>query len=244
MPGRMPDVAALGATFLVVAADTDYDPHFRYTFAVRLDASGTVLGVPARIGSSFDVWPRVVAFGSRWLAVWEQNVTHDNTHSSIVGAFVAPNGVSQGSFVISDGGYDDRPHLAVGGDKALVAWEDGDIFGRRIGQDGALLDTRTGSRSRRRRKAVPRSVAWDGVGLDRLAYLDHRNDPYPNQERRDIFATRVSPPMVPCSIPPVPGRHAAAPDETPAVAAASGFFLVRLRDLRDAGTVPALEDEA
>jgi hypothetical protein len=225
MPGRMPDVAALGSTFLVVAADTDYDPHFRYTFAVRMSAAGAVLGTPARIGSNFDVWPRVVAFGSRWLAVWEENVTHDNTHSSVVGAFVGADGVSQGRFVISDGGFDDRPHLAVGNDKVLVAWEDGDVFGRRIAQDGTLFDTAHGIViSGAPEKQFRASVAWDGSTWT-VAYLDHRNDPYPNQERGDIFATRVGADGAVLDPAGFPVADTTAPEETPAVVAASGFSL-------------------
>jgi len=225
MPGRMPDVAGLGSTFLIVAADADYDPHFRYTFAVRMDASGNVLGAPARIGANFDVWPRVVAFGSRWLAVWEQNVTHDNTQSSIVGAFVGTDGVSQGRFTISDGGYDDRPHLAVGGDKALIAWEEGNIFGRRIGVDGTLFDAPSGLViSGAPEKQFRASVAWDGSRWI-VAYLDHRNDPYPSQERGDIFATRVRADGSIEDPDGFPVADSAAPEETPAVAAADAFSL-------------------
>jgi len=157
--------------------------------------------------------------------VWEQNVTHDNVHSSIVGAFVGADGVSQGSFVISDGGYDDRPHLSVGGDKVLVAWEDGDIFGRRIGQDGTLLDTAHGIVvSAAPEKQFRASVAWDGSTWT-VAYLDHRNDPYPNQERGDIFATRVAADGAVLDPAGFPVADTAAPDETPAVGATGGVSL-------------------
>ena len=225
MFGRMPDLAALGGNYLVVSADADYDPHFRYTFAVRVDTNGSVLGVPARIGANFDVWPRVVAFGGRWLAVWEQNVTHDNVRSSIVGAFVGADGVSQGRFTVSDGGFDDRPHLAVSGDRALVVWEDGDIFGRRVGSDGTLLDTARGiiiaGGSQPQFRA---SVAADG---DRwiVAYLDHRLDPYPNQQRGDVFATRVSASGTVLDADGFAVADTAAPEETPAVSASGGLAL-------------------
>jgi hypothetical protein len=58
-----------------------------------------------------------------------------------------------------------------------------------------------------------------------VAYLDHRNDPYPNQERGDIFATRIS---ADGSVLDPNGflvADAAAPEETPSVAAASGLTL-------------------
>jgi hypothetical protein len=155
MKGQMPDVGALGSNYLVVATDWETNSHFRATFAVRVGTNGAVLGARAVIGAYFDVWPRVVGLESRWLAVWEQNVSHDNSQSSIVGAFVGADGVPQGQFGISDGGNDDRPDLAVGGDTALVAWEGGDIFGRRIRSDGTLLDTAV-SRIRR--------VGWNRLG--------------------------------------------------------------------------------
>jgi hypothetical protein len=185
------------------------------------DAIAT-LGTPARIGASFDVWPRVVPFGSRWLAVWEQNVTHDNPRSSIVGAFVGPDGVSQGRFTVSDSGFDDRPHLAVGVDRALVAWEDGDIFGRRIGNDGTLYDTARGIVvAGAPEKQFRASVAWDGAQWV-VAYLDHRNDPYPKQEQGDIYATRVAADGSVLDPSGFAVAAAAVPEETPAVNAPGG----------------------
>lgn len=111
MDGLYPDVAALGSTFLVVGADA-IDPHFRFTYAVRVASDGTVLGPRQKIGQSFDVWPRVAAFGGRWLAVWEQNISHDNPSCPIVGGFVGADGLLQSKFDISDGG-DDTPRPAV-----------------------------------------------------------------------------------------------------------------------------------
>jgi hypothetical protein len=225
MKGQMPDVGALGSNYLVVATDWVTSSQFRSTFAVRVGTNGAVLGTRVAIGAYFDVWPRVVGLGSRWLAVWEQNVTHDNPQSSIVGAFVGADGVPQGRFNISDGGYDDRPALAVGGDMALVAWEGDDIFGRRIRSDGTLLDAARGIViSGAPEKQFRASVAWDGADWV-VAYLDHRNDPYPNQERGDIFATRIG---ADGSVLDPNGflvADAAAPEETPAVAAAGGLTL-------------------
>jgi len=225
MRGQMPDVGALGSNYLIVATDWESNSHFRATFAVRVGTNGAVLGARVPIGAYFDVWPRVVGFGNRWLAVWEQNVSHDSAQSSIVGAFVGANGVSQGQFVISDGGNDDRPDLAVGGDTALVAWEGGDIFGRRIRSDGTLLDTPRGIViSGAPEKQFRASVAWDGTDWV-VAYLDHRNDPYPNQERGDIFATRVGADGSVLDPNGFAVAATAAPEETPAVTAASGLTL-------------------
>ncbi|HEX9959533.1 MAG TPA: hypothetical protein VGB00_01205, partial [Pyrinomonadaceae bacterium] len=136
MPGNMPDVAALDSQFLVV--DT-YEPtnHIRFAQAVRVDGGGTVQGAPVKIGNNFDLRPRVRAFGSRWLAVWESDISHDNQNSSIAAAFVNADGSSSGEFGI--GGFADAPDLAIAGNTALVVWMDnGNIFGRRLQADGTF----------------------------------------------------------------------------------------------------------
>ena len=225
MPGLYPDVAALGSTFLVVGADNDAHPHQRYAYAVRVSSGGTVLGPRQRIGQNFDVATRVAALGTRWLAVWEQDVTHDNPQSQIVGAFIGADGLLQSKFDISDGYYDDAPHLAVAGDTALVVWHEGDILGRRIQQDGTLLDGASGIviSGAPEEQMLP-AVAWDGSDYV-VDYLDLRNDVYPEQERVDIFATRVdgSGSVVD------PSGFAVAdsmrPEDTPAVAASAGDWV-------------------
>ncbi len=232
MGGLYPDVAALGGTFLVVGADNDTDPHFRYAYAIRVASDGTVLGPRQRIGQSFDVWPRVAAFGSRWLAVWEQNITHDNPSSRIVAGFIGTDGLLQSRFNVSDGA-DDTPHLAVAGDTALVVWESNDILGRRIRQDGTLLDTAAGIviSGAPEEQLIP-AAAWDG-SLWVVDYVDLRNDPYPAQERGDVFAARVDGSGAVVDPSGFAVADSLRPEDTPTVAAAGGFWIFAYAAFQD-----------
>jgi len=190
MPGNQPDVAALGTQFLVV---DDYEPtnHIRFVQSVRVDASGTVLGSPLKIGNNYDLRPRVRAFGSRWLAIWESDLTHDNPNSNIQAAFVNPDGTSPGEFSVS-GSSADTPSLAIAGDTALIVWAGAQskIYGRRIKADGTLLDTASGIVLASAPKPLyAPSAAWDGARFI-VAYNDSRNRSIEPPD--DVWATLVS----------------------------------------------------
>lgn len=222
MDGNMPDVAAIGSVFLAVCT---YEPvnHNRYTRGVRVGGDGVVIGSPFAIGMNYDVWPRVTPAGTRWLVVWEQNVTHDNPWSRIVGAFVDAAGTPGANFDISDGGYDDTPHVSRGSSSSLVVWAEGDIFGRRILDDGTLLDPPFGFvvTSAPEKQWTP-TAAWDGLEWT-VDYLDHRNEAYPAQAHGDISATTVAANGI------AGGDFAVAasplPEETPTIAADSAALL-------------------
>lgn len=189
MPGNQPDVAALGSQFLVV---DDYEPtnHIRFAQSIRVDGDGNVLGSPLKIGSNYDVRPRVRAFGNRWLVIWEKNVTHDNTNSSIVGAFVNTDGTSQGAFGISSSDAD-APSLAIAGDTALIVWEgyNTPIYGRRMKADGTLLDTAQGILIANSPKSLYAPYAtWDGARFI-VTYNDMRNSSLEPPD--DVWATLV-----------------------------------------------------
>lgn len=204
MPGHSPDVAALDGNFLVVGAHAPSNPHFQFPFGVRVRGSdGAVLGSPIQLGQYFARVPRVAALGSRWLVVWQRNVTHDNPTSEIKGNFVAANGAPSGEFSIRTDFYDVRfhyrPAMAASADTALVVWEDPrvsnsdwNIYGRRIQADGTLLDSNTG---------IPivtapndqgqAALAWDGNQFI-VIYEDKRAVTYFMDTRTDIFASRVA----------------------------------------------------
>ncbi|MGC2238631.1 MAG: Ig-like domain-containing protein [Pyrinomonadaceae bacterium] len=189
MPGNQPDVAALGTQFLVV---DDYEPtnHIRFAQSVRVDAGGTVLGSPLKIGSNYDLRPRVRAFGSRWLAIWESDITHDNPNSNTQAAFVNPDGTSPGEFAVS-GSSADTPAFAVAGDTALIVWAgaQGKIYGRRMKSDGTLLDTAGGIVLASAPKPLyAPSAAWDGSRFI-VAYNDSRNRSLEPPD--DVWATLV-----------------------------------------------------
>ena len=240
MPGTRPDVAALGSTFLVVADDVPTNPHFRSVYASRVTSAGAVLGGPVFIGASFSFSARVAALGGRWLVVWEVHPSHDDAHAGVAGAFVGADGAPTAAFGVSDGGTDYTPHLAVAGGSALIAWSDGNISARRIMADGTLVGPAAGLVI----SAAPNSqfqpaVAWDGAQYV-VAWLDHRNDSYPNQPRGDIYGTRVD--VNGNVLDPVGFAIAAspAPEENPAVAAAAGTTMLGYTGFIDRAPYSAL----
>lgn len=200
LPGNMPDVAAKGDMFLVVSSHED--PHeVRLPKAVRVDSGGQVLSPSAVIGSNYAVVPRVSAFGDRWLVVWEQWPTHDNTRANLYGAFVGDNGLGQGSFLIS---YDaiaasSKPVVAAAADTALIVWHDNrqapeskDLYFRRILGDGTLLDPQGGIRiTSAANSQFDPAAAWDGVRYI-ISLGDFRNDSELDQHRGDIYGARIS----------------------------------------------------
>jgi hypothetical protein len=224
LAGNMPDVAALGSTFLVVVS-YEWFIKKRYAYAVRVGADGAPIGTPVRIGAHYDEWPRVIAAGQRWLAVWQQRVSHDNPRSQISGAFISAEGTPSERFDVSDHNYRATPHLAHGENTTLVAWSDRDIFGRRIQDDGTLLDSAAGIViSNAPLDQFTPAVTWDGAQWI-VEYLDHRNEGYPKQPRGDIYATRVDASGTVID----PNGFAVAktplPEETPAIIASDGVVI-------------------
>jgi hypothetical protein len=234
LPGDMPDVAALGDEFLVVSSHED--PHeIRRPKAVRVDESGQVLGSPAVIGSSYALVPRVTAFGERWLAVWEQWPSHDNTRANLYAAFVGGDGLGQGSFLVT---YDaiaasSKPAIAVAGDTALIVWHDNrqapeakDLFMRRILSDGTLLDPQGGIRvTSAANSQFDPAAAWDGDQYV-LAYGDFRNDSSLDQHRGDIYGARVSGSGEVIDPDGFPVADDDPPEMLPAVASAGGVSVI------------------
>ncbi|MDQ3800046.1 MAG: DUF3466 family protein, partial [Acidobacteriota bacterium] len=217
MPGNMPDVAALGSQFLVV--DT-YEPtnHIRFAQAVRVDGGGTVQGAPVRIGNNFDVRPRVRAFGSRWLVVWESDISHDNPNSSITSAFVNPDGTAA-TGEIGIGSFGDAPDFAVAGNMALIVWMDGgNIIGRRMLADGTFPAGSSVIADTQSPLFAPKA-AWDGARFV-VAYGDPRNRA--TLPPADIYATLVG--LDGAIITPggFPVAASSLPEEMPAVEAHNG----------------------
>ncbi len=217
MIGNTPDVAALGSQFLVVVSFPETS-EIRNTRAVRVDGNGTVLGTPVKIGSNFDLRPRVRAFATRWLVVWEQDISHDNTNSTIIAAFVEADGTSPGRFAVSNS-FSDAPHLAIGGDTALVVWQNSNkIYGRRVKNDGTILGNIFLVAQSTRTLYAP-AAAWDGSRFV-VTFADSRNSTM--LPPADIWATLVgldgsllTPAQFPVAASPLP-------EEMPSVEAANG----------------------
>ena len=217
MTGNTPDVAALGTQFLVVVSFPETS-QIRNTRAVRVDTNGTVLGAPVKIGSNFDLRPRVRAFSNRWLVVWEKDISHDNPNSTIIAAFVEADGTSPGRFAVSNA-FSDAPHLAIGVDTALVVWQSSNkIYGQRVKNDGTLLGNVFLIASSPRTLYAP-AAAWDGSRFV-VTFADSRNSTL--LPPADIWATLIG--LDGTLLTPTNFQVAASPlpEEMPSVEAANG----------------------
>lgn len=193
MPGNTPDVAALGDVFLVVGSHED-PPEIRQVKATRVRGSdGAKLDpAPVLIGQNFARYPRVTPFGDRWFVVWQRHPTHDNPRSDIRATFVASSGMPSGEFVVAGDpvAVEKRPTVASSGGTALVVWHSsGDLFGRRVRADGALLGSFPITSAPNAQ--FLQSLVWNGSTYA-LAYEDYRNFAALDRPVSDLFATRVS----------------------------------------------------
>ena len=233
MAGGAPDVAALGDQFLVTAHFREWS-ELQYTRAIRVGATGQPVGTPVKLGVGFDIDPRVEAVGGRWLVVWEQNPTHDNSRSRIAAAFVNPDGTSPGKFDVSDGYYpaEDAPDIASAGDTALIVWEywgtstnPDDIVGRRITADGTFVDPWSGIvvSDAPNGQYAPRAV-WNGTEFV-VTWLDQRYDGDPHQPRGDVYATHLGTTGPVADRAGFPVAASSVPEDTPSVAAGHGVML-------------------
>jgi Bacterial Ig domain/IPT/TIG domain/Viral BACON domain len=223
MTGEQPDVAALGDSFLV-AGIIQATSQKRYVHYVRVSGLGIVQGTPTRVDFNFNFVPRVAAFGTRWLIVWEHHNNHDDSPGTIYGAFVEPDGMTLGAFPVGGTpGNDNNPHLAVAGNSALVVWSNGNILGRRINADGTFPDPLSGYTlvDAANLQALP-AVAWDGAQYV-LDWVDQRNESYPAQPRGDIYGARVSPTNI--TLEEFPIATSQLPEDTPFVIADNGLSI-------------------
>jgi hypothetical protein len=203
MQGGEPGVAALGDTFLVIGTNAPQDPHFRFTFAARVQGStGAVLDSPIQLGNYFARNPDVAAFSNRWIVVWERHPSHDDPSSEIKANFVNPDGTASSAVTVRTDFYTvrfhDNPSVGSSGDTALVVWEDPrvsnsdwNLYGRRVSSDGTLLDSNTGfAVNTAPNNQMRAAVAWDGNQFV-VAFEDQRANTFFLDPRTDIFATRV-----------------------------------------------------
>jgi hypothetical protein len=191
IPGNMPDVEALGDTFLVVSTH-EATNHIRPVKSVRVSGSGAVLGSPVNTGSSYALHPRLAALGGRWLVTWQRRPTHDNPNSSILANLVNPDGTPAAEFLVAPS-TSKTPNVAAGPTQGLIVYyRSGDLYGRRILPDGTLIDPSPGFQitTAPNDQLLP-SIAWDGTNYV-IVYEDRRNVPYLDHPISDIFGTRVN----------------------------------------------------
>ena len=196
MPGNYPDVDALGETFLI-AGSYEVVNHRRALYGARVSGAGTLLD-PTPVQISIGQWnedPSVAAVGNRWLVAWESNATHDNEASSIRAAFVNPD-MTFSTLVAANAG--DVPVIAYDGTgRALVAWRAGseqtasDIMGRVFDTaSGAAITGEFVISAAQETQSMP-NVAFDGANFI-VTWIDQRNYGFPQQDRDDVYAARVS----------------------------------------------------
>jgi hypothetical protein len=190
MDGDSPDAAGLEGQFLVVNI-IPKTRQIRRTQVARVSGAGVRLGAPTEVEGVFNFWPRVVAFGGRWFAVWEYHANHDDAPGTIRGTFIETDGAVRTPFVVGDAANDRTPHLAVGGTRALVVWSTGDLYSRLVNADGTSPDGQSVPLVSAAGAQARPAVTWDGDQFV-VAWVDHRNQAFPLQPRGDVFAARVS----------------------------------------------------
>ncbi|MET0624408.1 MAG: Ig-like domain-containing protein [Pyrinomonadaceae bacterium] len=221
MNGQQPDVSGLNGNFLVtnILQETR---QIRSVQARRVDGAGTPSGAPFFLERIFDSWPRAVAFGERWLVIWEGHNNHDDSPGTIRGSFVAQDGTPGTVFVVADLGNDLKPEIAVAGQQALVVWETaGNVYSRRLNADGTSPEPLSGAplADAPGRQSLP-SVAWDGQQFVAV-WVDHRAELFPQQPRGDIYGARVAPSNV--RVEEFAVADSPLPEDTPFVIAAGGL---------------------
>jgi hypothetical protein len=188
---QYPSVASDGAGFLVAWEDGRNGS--RDIYGARMAADGSVLdalGI-AVYASAYDQEHPAVAFdGTNYLVVWEDG---RNGSRDIYGARVAVDGsvLDAVSIQVNTWSYDQQyPAVAFDGANYLVVWEDNrngsrDVYGARVGVDGAVFDAGGIAISTAAFDQVDLSLAFDGTNY-LVAWEDNRNS------SRDIYGTRVA----------------------------------------------------
>jgi hypothetical protein len=157
---------------------------------------GTILDPqPVIVRAGYELDPRVVALGGRWLIVWEAQASHDNESSSTFGAFVTAGGSPGAPFSFETSGNGDDPDVVANGTEALAVWSDNsdfnapDIRGRIIRQDGTFA---TGQLTV---SDADNDQLFPAVGLHGdqyvAAWVDHRGLLPLAQLRGDIYVARI-----------------------------------------------------
>jgi len=231
LPGNQPDVAALGDTFLVVSSH-EATNHIRLIKSVRMGADGTVQGAVVNIGNNFARYPKVVALGTRWLATWQRNPTHDNPYATIQANFVNADGSPVGEFNVAPQ-TSKRPDVAAGSNQGVIVfYMNGDVYARRIQPDGAFIDGSPGIQvtSAPNDQFVP-SVAWNGSEYV-IAYEDYRNVIYLDKPVSDIYGTRLGSDGTVMDPSGFVIANDFIPEMQPVVAALNGSYLIGYADFK------------
>ncbi len=199
MDGHSPDVAAVGHVYLVVGLDYLLgNGQYQATHSMRVDGlTGQNLDPEPNALGGFVVYaryPHVVSWGDRWLAVWQLNLSHDNSIAGTAAAIVNADGTTPGVINVPQGW---RPDVAVSDDKALfvsvdntVASATTDLIGVIMAADGTFPGSYFTISDAPDKQLRP-AVAWNGTDFI-VAWEDKRNTPIYYDTRTDIYGSRVS----------------------------------------------------
>jgi PKD repeat protein len=200
MDSESPDVAGHNGSFLVVGTRPTIGAHFVHPFSMRVDGgTGATLDPgPVILGQYYARFPRVIAFGGRWLATWQRNISHDNPNSSAWAAFVEPDGTTLGEFNYGSGGG--TPDVATSGDRALFVSRSfspgsghNDVYGRLMLANGTLVgDAFPISAAPSPTREFDPAVTWNGTEFV-IAWTDERSEVIYFDARTEVFAARVLP---------------------------------------------------
>lgn len=201
------DVAAIGDTFLVTGNKYGPTPEVIYALAARVRGTdGAVLDTTAiNLGSFYARTPAVVNLAGRWLVVWHNNWSHDNSIADTLMTFVNPDGSKTsttglyGPFSMAGGNGIFKIALAASGNTALMVQSvelssgvETDIVGVLVNADGTL-QTPSNLTPWRGNQYLP-TAAWDGTHFI-VMYQDQRNrfsDLDMLDARGDLFGMRIS----------------------------------------------------
>ncbi|MEO0100477.1 MAG: T9SS type A sorting domain-containing protein [candidate division WOR-3 bacterium] len=226
-----PSIVFDGTNYLVVWEDGRSGPSDIY--GARVSQAGVVLdpnGIPISIAIERQRYPSIAFDGTNYLVVWQDRRLGD---WHIYGARVSQAGIvlDTNGIPISIAPERQRyPSVAFDGTNYLVVWEDRrsgnfDIYGARVSQAGALLDTNGIAISTAATSQMYPSIAFDGTNY-LVVWRDYHSGEY------DIYGARVSQAGIVLDTNGIPISTAAGDQRYPSVAFDGTNYLVVWQDTR------------
>jgi hypothetical protein len=232
-----PDVAYDGTNYLAVWED--YRAGAYDIYGARVDSSGSVLdasGIPICTATGNDFRPALAYDGTNYLVAWwdERNGSSSPdiyaARVSAAGALLDASGIA----VDTGTGFAAFADVAFDGTNFLIVWHDdqggsNDIFGARVSQAGALLDSPAFLISGATVGQEQAEIIFDGTNY-LVSWLDYRNG------EADIYAARVSTGATVLDASGLLVSRAGAAQVDPAVAWGGTCYLVVWEDYRNSLT--------